>query len=52
MDYIADDSTPSLILNYKSRKEAEVAMLKGRNFQDRLLSITWYTNAGISRGVR
>ncbi|KAJ9594957.1 hypothetical protein L9F63_013741, partial [Diploptera punctata] len=52
VDYIVDDSTPSLVLNYKSRKEAEVAMLKGRNFQDRLLSITWCNNAAVSRGVR
>lgn len=32
-DYVTDDSTPSIILNYKTRKEAEVAMLKGKNFQ-------------------
>lgn len=52
VDYIVDESTPSIILNYKSRKEAEVAMLKGRTFQDRLLSITWCNNPGAGRGVR
>ncbi|XP_047097750.1 zinc finger protein swm isoform X6 [Schistocerca piceifrons] len=41
VDYVVDESTPSLILNYKSRKEAELAILKGRTFQDRLLSVTW-----------
>ncbi|XP_021927945.1 RNA-binding protein 26-like isoform X3 [Zootermopsis nevadensis] len=52
VDYIVDESTPSIILNYKSRKEAEVAMVKGRTFQDRLLSITWCSNPGVGRGVR
>ncbi|PNF30064.1 hypothetical protein B7P43_G05352 [Cryptotermes secundus] len=52
VDYIVDESTPSIILNYKSRKEAEVAMVKGRTFQDRLLSITWCNNPGVGRGVR
>jgi len=52
VDYIVDESTPSIILNYKSRKEAEVAMLKGRTFQDRLLSVTWCNNPGTGRGVR
>jgi len=44
VDHVSDDAVPSLILNYKSRKEAEVALLKGRSFGDRLLSITWFTN--------
>ncbi|XP_069684891.1 RNA-binding protein 26 isoform X2 [Periplaneta americana] len=52
VDYIVDESTPSIILNYKTRKEAEVAMVKGRNFQDRLLSITWCSSPVVSRGVR
>lgn len=43
LDYTSDDATPSLVLNYKSRKEAEAALSKGRNFQDRLLSVTWAT---------
>lgn len=51
VDYVADDSTPSLILNYKSRKEAELAMVKGRTFQDRLLSVTW-CNPQSNRNVR
>ncbi|XP_066991429.2 RNA-binding protein 26 isoform X2 [Anabrus simplex] len=51
VDYVADDSTPSIVLNYKSRKEAELAMLKGRTFQDRLLSVTWCSNQS-ARNVR
>ncbi|KAL1117905.1 hypothetical protein AAG570_004218 [Ranatra chinensis] len=51
-DYISDDATPSLVLNFKLRKEAEVAITKGRNFQDRLLSVTWAThNHTIRSGV-
>lgn len=44
MDYISDDATPSLVLNYKSRKEAEQAITKGKNFHDRVLSVTWATH--------
>lgn len=35
-DYVSDDSTPSVVLNFKTRKEAEVAMLKGKHFQVRI----------------
>ena len=45
-----DDATPSIVINYKSRKEAELAMSKGRNFQDRTLSITWVSSHQIHRG--
>ncbi|KAK3920131.1 Zinc finger protein swm [Frankliniella fusca] len=44
VDHESDDAVPSLVLNYKSRKEAELAMTKGRNFGDRLLSITWHAS--------
>ncbi|XP_014259667.1 RNA-binding protein 26 isoform X2 [Cimex lectularius] len=44
VDYISDDATPSLVLNFKLRKDAEVALTKGRNFHDRLLSVTWATH--------
>ena len=47
---IIDDATPSIVINYKSRKEAEMAMLKGRTFQDRLLSITWVSGHHLHRG--
>ncbi|XP_026278261.1 zinc finger protein swm isoform X2 [Frankliniella occidentalis] len=50
VDHESDDAIPSLVLNYKSRKEAELAMTKGRNFGDRLLSITW--QAGVPRQGR
>ncbi|GLV36656.1 second mitotic wave missing [Carabus blaptoides fortunei] len=44
IDYVTDNSTPSIVLNYKMRKEAEIALLKGKNFQDRTLSVTWCTS--------
>lgn len=47
---MVDDATPSIVINYKSRKEAEVAMTKGRNFQDRTLSVTWVTGHHLHRG--
>lgn len=50
VNQIVDDTTPSIVINYKSRKEAEVAMLKGRTFQDRLLSITWVSGHHLHRG--
>lgn len=36
-DYEVDSSLPSITLNYKTRKEAEMALLKGKNFQVRLI---------------
>ncbi|KAG5882370.1 hypothetical protein JTB14_036294 [Gonioctena quinquepunctata] len=48
-DYEVDSSLPSITLNYKTRKEAEVALLKGKHFQDRTLSITWSTNKQLNR---
>lgn len=38
------------MINFKSRKEAEVALIKGRTFQDRLLSITWVSSHHLHRG--
>lgn len=50
MNQIVDDATPSIVINFKSRKEAEVALVKGRTFQDRLLSITWVSGHHLHRG--
>ncbi|XP_058799557.1 RNA-binding protein 26 isoform X2 [Phymastichus coffea] len=50
VNQIVDDATPSIVINYKSRKEAELAMSKGRNFQDRTLSITWVAGHHLHRG--
>ncbi|XP_017877205.1 RNA-binding protein 26 [Ceratina calcarata] len=50
VNQIVDDATPSIVINYKSRKEAEVALVKGRTFQDRLLSITWVSGHHLHRG--
>ncbi|XP_050292725.1 RNA-binding protein 26 isoform X2 [Anthonomus grandis grandis] len=41
VDYTIDTSLPSISLNYKTKKDAESALLKGKHFQDRTLSITW-----------
>ncbi|XP_060533115.1 zinc finger protein swm [Cylas formicarius] len=46
VEYAIDSSLPSITLNYKARKEAETAMLKGKHFQDRTLSVTWSTGGG------
>ncbi|XP_014210794.1 RNA-binding protein 26 isoform X2 [Copidosoma floridanum] len=51
VNQIVDDATPSIVINYKSRKEAELAMSKGRNFQDRVLSITWVSGHHLHRGT-
>ncbi|XP_071442055.1 RNA-binding protein 26 isoform X2 [Hetaerina americana] len=48
VDYASDESTPSLVINYRTRKEAEGALLQGRVFQDRLLSLTWWSEGGNS----
>lgn len=50
MNQIVDDATPSIVINFKSRKEAEVALVKGRTFQDRLLSVTWVSGHHLHRG--
>ncbi|XP_053970250.1 RNA-binding protein 26 [Hylaeus anthracinus] len=50
VNQIVDDATPSIVINFKSRKEAEVAFAKGRTFQDRLLSITWVSGHHLHRG--
>ncbi|XP_030748092.1 RNA-binding protein 26 [Sitophilus oryzae] len=41
VDYAIDTSLPSITVNYKTRKDAEIALIKGKHFQDRTLSITW-----------
>lgn len=50
VNQIVDDATPSIVINFKSRKEAEVALMKGRTFQDRLLSVTWVSSHHLHRG--
>ncbi|XP_046476145.1 RNA-binding protein 26 isoform X5 [Neodiprion pinetum] len=50
VNQMVDDATPSIVINFKSRKEAEVALVKGRTFQDRLLSVTWVTGHHLHRG--
>ncbi|CAH0548606.1 unnamed protein product [Brassicogethes aeneus] len=52
VDYVTDNALPSITLNYKTRKEAEMALLKGKNFQDRTLSITWSQAMPMQRATR
>lgn len=45
-----------MVVNFKSRKEAEAAYIKGRTFQDRLLSVNWISghhlhHAGGNTGI-
>jgi hypothetical protein len=37
-----DEATPSVILKYKTRKLAEIAMASGKNYSDRVLQLSWY----------
>lgn len=41
-----DHQTPSLEINFRTRKDAEVATVQGRHFKDRTLSVTWVTQTG------
>jgi len=33
-------------MNFRTRKDAEVAFVQGRHFKDRTLSVTWVTQTG------
>ncbi|KAJ3652124.1 hypothetical protein Zmor_018117 [Zophobas morio] len=43
IDYTVGPTLSSTTLTYKTRKEAEMAMLQGKHFHDRILSVTWCT---------
>lgn len=42
IEYISDTIIPALVIKYEIRKDAETAQIKGKLFQDRRLSVTWY----------
>lgn len=42
IEYISDTIIPALVVKYEVRKDAETAQVKGKLFQDRRLSVTWY----------
>jgi septum formation topological specificity factor MinE len=44
LDHMDDEATPSMVVHYKNRREAEVAMVKAKAYGDRLLQLSWYTN--------
>ncbi|XP_043219618.1 RNA-binding protein 26-like isoform X1 [Amphibalanus amphitrite] len=43
VDCQSDDATPSVVVQFRSRQEAEAAHNKGRQFGDRLLTVNWHT---------
>lgn len=44
IEYISDTIIPALVIKYETRKDAETAQTKGKLFQDRRLSVTWYNS--------
>jgi len=42
LEIMEDEATPSVILKYKTRKMAEMAMAQGKNYNDRVLQLSWY----------
>lgn len=44
IEYISDTIIPALVIKYETRKDAETAQVKGKLFQDRRLSVTWYNS--------
>jgi len=44
IEYISDTIIPALVIKYEVRKDAETAQIKGKLFQDRRLSVTWYNS--------
>ena len=47
VDSTEDEEAKSLLIQYKSRREAELAMLKGKAFSDGELHMVWHnTTAG------
>ncbi|XP_045528957.1 RNA-binding protein 26 isoform X1 [Pieris brassicae] len=41
---VVNMSVPELTVQYKVRSQAEMALMRGRNYNDRTLSITWVAN--------
>jgi len=51
LDQVEDEVTPSIILKFKTRRSAEAAMATGKNYKDRTLSLSWYSQATPGQGV-
>ncbi|XP_065343742.1 RNA-binding protein 26 isoform X3 [Cloeon dipterum] len=43
---VPDHQTPSLEVSFRTRKDAEVALIQGKHFKDRTLSVTWAVQSG------
>merc|ERR1711934_94746 len=51
LDQVEDEATPSIILKFKTRQSAEAAMATGKNYKDRTLSLSWFSQATPGQGV-
>ena len=45
METVEDEDNKALIVQYKSRREAEIAMLKATKFNNRDLKLTWHNSS-------
>merc|ERR1719295_629899 len=43
-DIVEDTATPSVILKFKTRRFAELAMASGKSYGDRVLQLSWYND--------
>ena len=41
--YFQDEESKTIMIQYKTRREAETAMLKSNQFTERSLQLTWHT---------
>merc|ERR1712025_1513329 len=42
VETVEDEATPSIILKFKTRRFAESAMLTGKSYGERVLTLSWY----------
>lgn len=52
MDYQVDDAVSMLVIRYKLRKDAEIALLQGRNFTGTNLNVDWHSLPNTSRNSK
>ncbi|CAG0922037.1 unnamed protein product [Notodromas monacha] len=49
-NHVSDDAIPSLTFEFKSRLEAEIALSKGRSFEEKMLSVNWCVDSSTKSG--
>ena len=42
VDFEVDETVPTLVIRYKARKDAEMALVKGRLFPSAVLDVNWH----------